>query len=303
MNLSIASSSRRYVVIVLGLLLTFVGGAEYVSRAYIIPVPNTLASTVHLMYTETNPDIVLGDSHIYHGFAAEEEFLNLGMGGISIPRLRNMADHYYMDIPPGKVILQASPQLLGASRLERGNTEEMFTLWRHSPVLLYALDPAIGGPLKRVRSLTDLRDLKEDIGSFERNIEERGAWHTLPTEKREDLTGRRVVWQRPAWNNETQRHLDQYRELIASLKDRGAEICLLRTPTDAFYRESIEGDPDYARAETEFRKIADDFGIKYVDAWDLGMNYTFDLFWNQDHLMPDASRRFSALAKQACFSE
>jgi len=295
--------SRRYALIVFAMMLVFLGGAEYVTRAYVIPIPNRIASVVHTMYTADSPDAVIGDSHIYRDFMREKEFANLSKGGFSIPQMKQVAELYYRDIKPGRIIFEASPQLLGESRLDKVPEDRMFTLSKRSPVLLYIFDPVIGGGMKRLDKLRSFAKLKRERneGETQRNAE--GGWATVPPETRKEAAAERIEHQRPVWNEATEMHLRQYKEMIESLKGRGADICLLHTPVDAMYLDLLEADPSFTKANATFKSIAEEVGVRYVDFRGLDMEFELDHFLNQDHLTPRASERFSEIAKRACFGE
>ncbi len=113
----------------------------------------------------------------------------------------------------------------------------------------------------------------------------------------------RAVWQRPQPDFEATPDYTAYRETLTRLKTSGAQLCMLRTPITHGYLEAIAKDERYLAAETAFRHIAADIGVRYLDFRDLPMAYPDSVFRDQDHLNRTGSRSFVPLVMQRCFAD
>ena len=69
------------------------------------------ANRVALIYHAELPDAVFGDSHLYRPFIDSERFANLARAGSSPHALEIVAREYFRHVDPGRVIVEASPQL------------------------------------------------------------------------------------------------------------------------------------------------------------------------------------------------
>ncbi len=303
MNLSTDSSSKHYVYFILITILIFLAMGEWVVRYFIIPIPNTTPYIVHLVYTKNNRNIAIGDSHIYRGFIANSYFLNLGRGGMTIPMMKIIIEQYFKYRKPGKVIIEASPQLLCRSHIHKGSEgyEEYFNQnYSFLPFKIYLFEPGIGSWIKKVRSIDSFSKLIEERKKAEKAFTLKSNWQNMPEKKRLKMTIQRIKKQRPCIKK-AKKFVDTYEKMVDFLLGESAKVCLLRTPVDPDYLRLTKNDPSFSNAIEIFKNIAEEKGIHFVDFQEMNYEFTLDKFINQDHITPKASRKFSMLAKELCF--
>ncbi len=90
--------------------------------------------------------------------------------------------------------------------------------------------------------------------------------------------------------------------MIKSLMQRGADVCILRTPVDETYLNLTSDKPDFIKSIKLFKSIAEKTTARYVDFQDLEYQFTLDKFLNQDHITPRASFDFSRQVNSAYFN-
>lgn len=302
MNLFTGFSSKIYVWSILGTLLFLLIIGEFIVRCFIVPIPNTTPYRVDQIYTETKTDIAIGDSHIYRAFLKNNNFLNLGRGGTTIPMMKIIVEQYFKHREPGKVIIEASPQFFSKKHLKRGteNYEEFFNQNNFFPIKAYIFEPGIGRWLKGIESFKDFSRLVKEREQALKHLTLKGSWINVSAKKRVQRIKKRINGQRPKIENATPL-VNIYKELITYLISRGAKVCMLRTPVDETYLENIKDDIQFSKALQLFKMIAEDMNIQFVDFQELDYEYTLDKFINQDHLTPDAGVEFSRLVNTYCF--
>jgi hypothetical protein len=307
MNLSIDFSNRSYLLVVLSAIILFLALTEWFTRYYIIPIPNTRPFQIHAVYTGHNPNVAIGDSHIYRGFIADDYFLNLGRGGTTIPMMAIMLKQYFKNNRPGNVVIEASPQLFSVPHQRRGTLgyERYFNQnYNFLPFRLYAFEPGIGSHLKRVDSLESIRLIIGEKYTAQRHITLKGTWQDKPHDERVKSMLSSFNWQKPDMDDSTAaEYRAVYKDMIRYLKDRGAKVCMLRTPVEKSYFKYLSKDPDYTRSLALFREIASEETVRYVEFQELDMAFGLDKFLNHDHLSPEASIQFSRLVREACFKD
>ena len=304
MSSSTGFSSKAYVYVVIGTVLLFLGIGEWVVRSFIVPIPSTTPHQVALVYTEKDKDIAVGDSHIYRTFIANDEFLNLGLGGNTIPMTKIIVEQYFKYQVPGKVIVEASPQLFSEDYLNRDTQgyEEYFNQNNLFPIKIYILEPGIGSWIRNIKSPDDFTRLIKDREEGEADITTVGNWNDLTPQDRRIRTRTRVRKQTPEIGA-AQEVITSYEEMIGFLLDRGAQVCMFRTPVDGTYLKTIENDPSFAESLEIFRNIANEYGVRYVDFRDLDYDFSLDKFVNQDHITPKASAEIASLIDHSCFDK
>lgn len=275
----------------------FVAAIEVILRVRIATITNNTAHLVHLVYSGKAADVVIGDSHLYRAFIADDRFLHLTRGGLSPKAMRIVGEHYFANRQPNRVIIGIGPQLL-ARESTVTRFSEYFEQYRWFGYGLYALEPGIhqhtAWLYQPSRITRERRRTRDDRHS-------QGQWHRIDSasQRRRMQTG--LEEQRPKWPHVATSGIGHLQALVAQLSAKGADVCLLRAPVVDAYRAHMDKHADYRRAERAWRALATDSGARYVDYIDLDLSLQDSDFLNQDHLAASASKRFVASAVRACF--
>jgi hypothetical protein len=297
-------SSKLYVRFVIGTVLVVLGIGEWVVRSFIVPIPSTTPHQVDLIYTKNNRNVAIGDSHIYRAFIRNDDFLNLGVGGTTIPMMKIIVEQYFKYQEPGKVIVEVSPQLFSEDYLERNTQgyEQYFNQNYLFPIKVYLFEPGIGSWIKNIESFDDFSRLAEDKVEGDANLTVVGKWKNLEPEDRIFRAKRRIQKQEPKIDA-VQEVINDYDEMIKFLLVRGADVCMFRTPVDETYLGYIEGNPSFEKSLEIFKRISIENEVRFVDFQDLKYDFSLDKFINQDHITPKTSADIAPLIDISCFDE
>ena len=290
-----------------GLLLALVV-AEVVLRMLVMPVIDSRANRVGLVYGASRPDAVFGDSHLYRPFINSERFANLARAGSSPEALEIVARQYFRHLEPRRVILEASPQLFNGLMELRGaqKHDEYFSHNFGQPVLLHVFEPGISRELASIWDVQGLlraaevaRGRRKTEGAYvERQAAERRA---LSAEARRELTAARIRSNQPVSDVTRSEGFAAYARILDFLLARGAEVCLARTPVTELYREMSAQDAVYVDAERQLRELAVGRGVRFVDYLDLDLPLQVDSFTNPDHLTTRVGEVYAERLERACF--
>ena len=290
-----------------GLLLALVL-AEVLLRTLVTPVIDSRANRVGLVYRASRPDAVLGDSHLYRPFINSERFANLARAGSSPHALEIVAREYFRHIEPGRVILEASPQLFNGLMQQRlaQHHDEYFSHNFGQPAFLHVFEPGISRELASVWDVRGLlraaqvaRGRQRREGAYtERQAAQRRA---LSAEARRELTAARIRSNHPVPDVTRSEGFAAYSRTLDFLLSRGARVCLARTPVTDLYREMSGKDAAYLAAEGALRNLAAERGVRFVDYLDLDLPLRVDAFTNPDHLTTSMGELYAARLEQACF--
>ena len=297
-------TDKIYIALVLGIVFLVLGVGEWIVRSFIVPIPSTTPNQVHLIYTQSNRNIAIGDSHVYRAFIANDELLNLGLGGTTIPMMEIIVEQYFKYQEPGKVIVEVAPQLLSADYLNRGTQgyEQYFNQNYPIPIKIYLFEPGIGSWIENIKSFDDFARLTNDRIEGDANITLEGNWDELSYQNRLVRTRSRIRRQEPDIDA-AQDVVRTYGEIIGYLVERGAEVCMFRTPVDETYLDLTKKNPAFAESLEIFQGISIEQDVRYVDFQDLNYAFSLDKFINQDHITPKASADIAPLVDHACFDE
>ena len=290
-----------------GLLLALVL-AEFLLRTLVMPVVDSRANRVGLVYRAERPDAVLGDSHLYRPFINSERFENLARAGSSPHALEIVAREYFRHIEPGRVILEASPQLFNRLMQQRRaqHHDEYFSHNFGQPAFLHILEPGVSRELASIwdpRGLLRAAEVARGREKREGVYVERqaGLRRALSAEDRRELTEARLRSNRPVSDVTGSEGFAAYARTLDFLLSRGARVCLARTPVTELYREMSQEDVAYLAAEQALRSVAEARGVRFVDYLDLDLPRRVDAFTNPDHLTTKTGELYAARLEQACF--
>jgi hypothetical protein len=303
-------ANRVYLGFVMaGTVITLVT-VEALLRTYVVPIANTPPNRVHQVYTTKNPDVILGDSHLYYGMINAPDFANLAGGGSSPGTLEIIAREYFRFQDPGRVIVEASPQLFTGLLQKQGSQQhgDYFGQNVGLPFALYVLEPAIA---RHIGSLRDIQKLenrakwaqsRKIVGSrSERKTRQTRAGYT--PERRHKLASIRVSLSRPVGQIRESEVFAAYRRLLDLLKDRGAEVCMVRTPVNQLFLELIADDEGFQDTLKALKQSARERGFRYLDFRDLPVKLEETHFGNEDHLAAEGAAVFAPAVVEACFPD
>jgi hypothetical protein len=131
----------------------------------------------------------------------------------------------------------------------------------------------------------------------------RFSWWNFAADKRRILTTSRVYDQNPVKDFETSEAATAYRKAIEFLIDRGAKICLFRTPVTADYlaTEKLITDSRYEEFDRYIEGLAQSMSIRFVDFRQLPFEFDDSRFYNQDHMNYPTAATVWPLVARSCF--
>ena len=284
--------------------------AELLLRTLVVPIIDSRANRVDRIYHAEQPDVVLGDSHLYRAFIHSEKFENLARAGSSPHALEIVTREYFRHIDPGRVIVEASPQLFNPLMQARKaqQHDEYFSHNFGMPVSLYVFEPGISRELASIWNLSGLlrqaevaRGRAKQSGVFVQRVAT--MRRALSPAERRRLTAARIQSNRPVGNVAGSESFSAYRRMLHFLLARGAQLCLARTPVTDLYLEMAREEPNHVAAQRALRELGSEFGIPFIDFVDLDLPLAVDTFTNPDHLTTRMGALYAERLEQACFPE
>lgn len=268
---------------------------------------------------------VFGDSHVgLTSYIANYAFL--GQPGQQPKELLLLVRALYAQRRPERVIVEASPQWFGEYHVGR---KPLLTSAALAPtkslfgVHLFALSSPYSGALFN-NLLADLgsvlaatlsrahagvpRPIPDTFKLYAREWEKSASnstfnWSQFPLEKRQVLTAGRVYEQNPIKGFETSESLHAFEDAVAFLIERGANVCLFRTPVSADYLgiASQIADSRYATFDVYITAFAESRHLKFIDFRSLPFYFDDSKFLNADHLNSNSAAAMWPLVSDACF--
>jgi len=299
---SYIDSFKKYIIIVLVTLMVFLAATEVFLREYVVSIPKSVPKRIYSVYTSNNSNVAVGDSHIFRSFIDQDKYLNLGRGGSTIPVMDLFIRNYYKYRKPRNVIVEASPQMISEIHLKwlDKNHSKFFNInyWYLPKIFLF--EKGISQYLASIDSWQDLKQVFTK--SWPNEMKKSQYWSQMEESERLKRTLSRVEFQEPLMGTElANNYFYIYKNMLKFLLDKGANVCILRTPVDKYYLKFIENNKAYQESLVQFKKIANELDIKYIDFRTLNMDFNLSAFINQDHLMPTKSKEFARLVDQACY--
>jgi hypothetical protein len=321
------SSGTPFIALFVSLVAVGVGLGEWALRSYIFDAGQDalMAKRVAAIYERrvwpvlgdsAVPNVLVGDSQMYTGILDHPDFFQLALSAETAPMLEILVREYFKFRPAKRVIIESGPQLFAQPQLDNGarRHDSYFTQnnWvQHAlGVRLYVAEPGVGSFIGEVFNRLMASHRQQWISAaaaadvpMELPTTLPAHWGLYSAEQRRYFAVHRVISQRPVKEFETTSHFAAFREMIAFLAERGAQLCFLRLPLTSEYLDAILGDPAYNRAYRAFQDLAKAYAATYVDFLDLPMEYRPEYFMNQDHLSAEGSAVFAPLVFRACFGE
>jgi hypothetical protein len=270
---------------------------------------------------------VLGDSHV--GWTDHMPgYAFLGQPGQQPEELLLLVHYLYDRLPPRRVILEASPQWFGWYHWDR---KPLITPGALPPKIL-GFQPLI---LSEVFSRALFDNVVEDAVAFASTIipgahaeapkpsdqevnqvvnewlTARGdlgrsfIWSTFPADKRQILTTGRVYDQNPVKDFRASKAAVAYQKAIEFLLERGAKVCLFRTPVTADYVATTKliADSRYDEFDRYVKELSQSLSVRSVDFRELPFEFDDSKFFNQDHLNDQAATIVWPLVAKFCFGD
>ena len=244
--------------------------------------------------------------------------------------LLRLVHYLYVFKKPRKIILEMTPQWFGLYQIGRREfvTEEAlpprylklltFSPYFYRPLKGFLLT-SIFEQARSVIARASAEDLKRPSAKEVNELANRWLaaikragvtsdtfdWSSMPAKVRTRLTLARVYDQNPRAGFEAEPAAHTFETAIHFLLDDGAQICFFRTPVTAEFRRLAALIPgsNYAAFHRYADALAKRLGIRWVQYTDLKINFTDDLFTNQDHLNERGHKKMWSLVYQACFSK
>ena len=268
---------------------------------------------------------ILGDSHV--GLAQRmPPYAFLGQPGQQPKELLLLVHYLYDRAVPRRVILEASPQWFG---YYHWNRKPLLTA-RAFPPDIFGFHPLI---LSEVYSSALFDNLVSDgiaaaaamipkahaevpkpsIEEVSRVADQwqvaaaalgtRFNWADFPDDNRGILTASRVYDQNPVEDFETSQPAADYEAAIKFLLQRGAEVCLFRTPVTADYlaTEKLIADSRFDEFDRYANSLARSLSIRLIDFRQLDYQFDDSKFFNQDHMNDKTAAEVWPLVARSCF--
>ena len=259
---------------------------------------------------------VFGDSHVltaqripgysFFGWAGEqpEEFLAL-------------VQYLYADTKPKRIILEADPQWFGeyhAAREKLATADNFIN--RHIPLVLssaYYRATLLKNLVAEIRNWSrSLFISRASAAPTARSAQTRWGelfgkpgfnWTWMTLEERALLTEERVLGQNPREGFEASTSARDFEQAIAELVQKGASVCLFRTPVTQTYLDMTQtiANSRYAAHDKYIKAIAERWHLKYVDFHSIPLDFDDTAFLNQDHMTDAGYDRLWPLVDKACF--
>lgn len=324
MRLSTSSFSLRLGIFIGVLLVSFVFMEVYCrlsSRFSGMPF-----SYFNAIATADPSNAVFGDSHVGQ-VSYIPGYAFLGQAGQQPKELLLLVRSLYAHRHPIRVIVEASPQWVGEYHIGR---RPLLTSGSLAPVkeIFGVRLLSLSGPYSAAlfnNLLADLRSVpasifsnaradfrRPDPGPFRLYAKEWESaasdpafnWSEFPAEKRSLLTTGRVLDQNPIRDFETSQPQHTFAAAINFLVERGAEICLFRTPVTEEYLEISNKIPNsrFQAYDAYLKAFAGSNHIRLLDFRDLAFVFDNSKFVNADHLTAAAAKAMWPLVASQCFN-
>ena len=328
---------RSYLVYGLGLVAVFIAMLVLLQIWVVRLMPESADSGARFVVkilTDPRANIVLGDSHVGQRDRMGQDYVFLGRPGTTSFEMRRFAETFYRRKAPGRVIIEAGPQLFAEVRQAEWRSLNKDSLkYQLLPFPVFVLEPevtkAVGAILNELRkdmvrlrrafadeappeasdeaamiAAARLAKARAQLLTLEEVQSRLVSFYDLPAEARAAILGERYETQvpspgfmdTPAWHN--------FLALLDFLEARGAEVCIIRTPVVAEYRQMIAEEPRGARFSEALGNVAAEAaarGMRYRDFTEIVPGLPGFYYKNQDHLNALGHRVFWPRVEEACF--
>ncbi len=305
---SSTSSFRRFTVAFLASLLIcgtgLAGATEWIIRTQVIPAHN-FTRYLALFRSLPNSDVAFGDSIIANGFAGAPGFANMAMGGDNFAGMARKVRLYYTTRRPGRVVLQAGLHHLSNHYMLLRNDDEGFsqsvTAGRASAVKL--LDPLYRYEVLTYwqRILAGKKLVPRERIAADGSRAHLGDYSRTPGYLRHSAAAQQAVMWEPAPHMESSSVMADMAMLLAELKAKGGQPCLVTYPITGDLRAVTDQQPLFRAARAAFSHLAAEAGVPYVDLFDMAL--PDNEFADVTHLNESGARQLTPQIIARCFGD
>lgn len=284
----------------------------------------TSRAVIHKTLTDTRRNVVVGDSHVGNTDYLDD-FAFLGRGGLTPFELGRIVRARYRLDSPGRVIVEAGPQLFAENRESDWRSFVAGTFERqHFPLSLLFVEPEfasaladwaklLGASLPRnlVRAATAAEPaLQAANRTFQDYWDSRLPYHEvlyadIDPGVRQILARARLAIQTPADGAKGGQAWGDFVHTIDWLQAHNAEICLTRAPVAPEYEAMMaapDAPPSYSRQARRLDEFARSRGLSLHDYTELGLGaMPLDHYFNADHMNGFGRDAFWEVVAKACF--
>ena len=309
MNSSISNSSsllRRFFIALLGSVILIVFTSEYLVRNFVLE-QDSFQFHVELFNSSTSPNIAIGDSHLARGYLPPDDMVNLSYPSEGIKHFRYKIETYFKDKPAGNVILSADPHLFSPYRVandiqgyaqefedfEDGAFVVLNKRYRVQLTAYWASFIANGGNLT-----STIKKTKNGTLLSPGNISEDDARYLM-------FDGRTRINLHSIRTKDIDQLITEYEAMLAFLKQKGANICMVTAPLSSIYLESLEEyATDIAKENrqavlNQLQMLASRYGATYLDHQRVITDNKY--FRDVDHLNGEGAILYSDKLTTECF--
>lgn len=280
-------------------LFIFFGSTEWLLRSKIIPQDNAYLH-IDFFKKAKAQNAIFGDSHASLGFNGGPQFINLAYPSESLMIIEYKIKTYFQDKNPNQIILQGDPHLLSAYResLESEKAIEeyfiepflYFSSFRHRIYLVEYWKTYF----KQKKFKPFFAFLPDGSQSTTSSMEKSHA--SAETQRK---VMQRIELQKPAPGFENTESAKSYLRILAFLKSKNAQVCIITFPVAPIYAEESKKYPTFEKARVWYEEQARKHAFQYVNYWNWYQDYGY--FSNQDHLNAKSAALFASQAIKDCF--
>lgn len=272
---------------------------------------------------------VIGDSQI-GSQSRIPGYAFYGWAGMQPAELLRLVKYVYATQKPERIILEMAPQWFGEYHIGREEfitddalPPKYFKLLVLSPYFYEDLKRTLGKDAWSLMAMITSSAWAENLERPEREFDvaiakrwEAAAeearvhgkpypWSSVPADDRRDMTLSRVYSQNPRPEFTTEKAANNLTDALDLLLEMGADVCLYRPPVTAEFEHLAAAIPtsNYAKFDHWANALANSRHLKWVHYSNLPMQFTDDVFFNQDHMNEIGLHEAWPLVEKACFGK
>ena len=289
----------------LGLLsVASITATEVLIRTRVIP-NDSFQWHLNMFQSSTSENAVFGDSHTSQGVHGLADFLNLSYPSDGVPTIEKKVELYFADKDPGKVILQADPNMFSRFRENRKPDYDVRLFASPSRFRLWMFTGLHRNNVIEYWKLFFQRSSFKNNATFhsDGSMTLTESWMDVPENQRQDDVSGSLSSR--YWPDKVPHETENgrsYERMLSFLASRKAVVCMVGMPIAPKFSRFIADspyDPMFDRAQDYFQILAAEYNVRYVD---LSTAITMDaLFRDPHHLNEAGALEFAPLLETACF--
>ena len=284
------------------LVTTVASVTEMMIRREVEPVHN-FPKYLRLFLHSQQPNAIFGDSIVANGFTGVSGFVNLGMGGDNYQGMERKVRLYYQDRPVGKVILQAGPHHLSAQYIRYRDNGQEFENWVNNPggSAIRLFDPIYRYEIKSYwstwlsgKELKPVEEFAADGGRLNGS-----RYVDYPAFLRDSAVGQIAKLTEPLPDPDHSPVIVAMERLVADLKHKGGEVCLVTHPPSKDVVRASARHPLFAQAQSAFQALAQRQMVRYINFYGQDMDDVW--FADPTHLNSLGAEMLGRQIVEKCF--